>query len=165
MDSSPCLAPKRRTATTWAPTAWEQRSGGIISNVYKFGNCWFQFARRVAHIFAAVPLVGCAAERLTSIEEVLAHPNSFADSTITVKGTLSSTGFHVPFSDIVVRRLINGKDTLTFVALPDTFPSGRELRVRGQVHVQEVLGVVRFGPVLVAGDLSSALAGVTRRLP
>jgi len=123
------------------------------SRIVAFGRCaaWPPFLRSAVALAIAV---GCA-KGTTDIRDVLRRPSAFTDTTIVVSGRVSSDRVKVPLTELTLRYLTDAKgDTLPFLTSPDTFAVGSVTTVTGRVYFRNAFGVARFGPILVAGDLT-----------
>lgn len=103
-------------------------------------------------------LVACSTQHATTVRDVLAHQDTFTDSSsIELSGRLTAPVAAPLFGLFIGRYLVqvsgNGeKDSIiTLIPVPaDTFPIARDIRLRGRVRgVSEFGGLLRVGPVLL----------------
>jgi hypothetical protein len=99
----------------------------------------------------AIACAACEGSKTVRVRDVLLHPEAFQDSSIAVAGHLSTDAITIPYTGWILRRLVDGIDTITVLTASDTLVDHVVTTLRGRVASAAVFGVLRVGPVLVIG--------------
>lgn len=139
-------------------TKCDRSRGGPSATELAASPARFQFARALIIVcfVALIVSLGCSSSHIVHVRDILAHPNAYADTVITIRGSISRDGASVPFTNVVVRKFTDAvSDTISIITVPDTL-TGKTVRISGVVHVLD-FGFARIGPVIVVGHLRAAL--------